>query len=207
MKKLAIYCLSLAFASACGSSASQKEKETSTEDTPAASEVVQEEVIQPNVSSDAETTAKIQNSMLLGEIEKKDFLSPPFDSWFNTNYDSYEPALEDLEKIKAHISKMDQIVIFMGTWCSDSKREVPHFFRILEESGFDLEKVKMIAVDRNKTAPDASQDEYQVSMVPTIIFYKGGEEVGRFVEYPRETLEKDIAKIVSGEPYKHSYEN
>ena len=30
-------------------------------------------------------------------------------------------------------------------------------------------------------------------------------EVNRFVEYAQETLAEDILKIVSGQPYKHSY--
>jgi hypothetical protein len=42
--------------------------------------------------------------------------------------------------------------------------------------------------------------------VPTFIFYKDGKEIGRYVEYARVSLEKDILKIVSGLPYKHSYD-
>ena len=37
-------------------------------------------------------------------------------------------------------------------------------------------------------------------------FYKDGKEIGRYVEYARVSLEKDILKIVSGLPYKHSYD-
>lgn len=207
MKKLFIYSLGLVLATACGSSASQKEKEVSAEQAPAATETVQEEVNKEIPAPEEKTTTKIHNSMLLGEIEKKDFLSPPFDSWFKANYDSYQPAPEALETIKGNISEVDEIVIYMGTWCPDSKREVPKFFRILDLANYNLDKVKMVAVDRSKTAPDNSQEKYDIFRVPTFIFFKNGEEIGRFVENPRETLEKDVAKIVSGEEYKHSYEN
>lgn len=207
MKKLFVFSLSFALASACGSSASQKEKEASAEEAPVATETVQEEVQQENAETEVNTPAKVQNSMLLGEIEKKDFLSPPFASWFNANYDSYEPAPEAMETIEGNISEVDEIVVYMGTWCPDSKREVPKFFRILDMANYDLDQVKMVAVDRSKNAPDNSQEEYGVFRVPTFIFYKDGEEIGRFVENPRETLEKDVAKIVSGVEYKHSYEN
>ena len=37
-------------------------------------------------------------------------------------------------------------------------------------------------------------------------FYKKGEELGRYVEYPRETMEKDILKILERKSYKHSYD-
>ncbi|NEW80631.1 MAG: thioredoxin, partial [Gelidibacter sp.] len=40
----------------------------------------------------------------------------------------------------------------------------------------------------------------------TFIIYKDDKEIGRFVEYPRESVEADLLKIVSGLPYKHSYE-
>ena len=42
--------------------------------------------------------------------------------------------------------------------------------------------------------------------VPTIIFLKNGYEINRFVEFPVNSLESDISKIIKGEPYKHSYE-
>jgi hypothetical protein len=41
--------------------------------------------------------------------------------------------------------------------------------------------------------------------VPTFIFMKDGQELGRIVEYPLESLEKDMAKILSGVDYKHAY--
>jgi len=36
--------------------------------------------------------------------------------------------------------------------------------------------------------------------------YKKGKEIGRFVEYPRKSVEADLLKIVSGQGYKHVYE-
>ena len=94
----------------------------------------------------------------------------------------------------------------MGTWCGDSKREVPRFYKILDETNFDQDDFELITVNRRKKTPDNLQEGYNIIRVPTFIFYKDGEEVGRYVEYPRETLEKDILKIVTGEPYKHSYD-
>ena len=42
--------------------------------------------------------------------------------------------------------------------------------------------------------------------VPTFIFYKDGEELGRIVEYPIQDLESDMLKILSGQPYRHAYD-
>ena len=49
------------------------------------------------------------------------------------------------------------------------------------------------------------EEKMNLNRVPTIIFYKNGKEVNRFVEFAQESLEEDIAKIVSGKDYKNSY--
>ena len=93
----------------------------------------------------------------------------------------------------------------MGTWCSDSKRETPKLYKLLEESGYNMANLEVISVDRKKVTPNNLQEGYDIIKVPTIIFSKNGKEVNRFVEYAQETLAEDILKIVSGQPYKHSY--
>jgi thiol-disulfide isomerase/thioredoxin len=92
----------------------------------------------------------------------------------------------------------------MGSWCEDSRREIPKFYKILDETKFDVNYLQLIAVDRSKKYDNYEKD-LTIFRVPTIIFYKNGKEIGRFVEYPRETIEKDFLKIISGQPYKHSY--
>jgi len=39
-------------------------------------------------------------------------------------------------------------------------------------------------------------DDVDIHFVPTIIFYMNDEEVGRIVEMPYESLEKDMLEIV-----------
>ena len=36
----------------------------------------------------------------------------------------------------------------------------------------------------------------RIELVPTIIFYKDGSEIGRIVETPVESMEKDLLKII-----------
>ncbi len=183
---MSLYILLLAILSACGNS-----NDTST---PAVSEPVSEAV---------ETTSEEQ-SMIVGEFVKEDLQQGDFAAWFNSGYEDYEPSAEAMETIKNNISEFE-IVGFMGTWCPDSRREVPHFFKILDEAGYDLSKLKMVGVTRNKTTPENLEEGYDMQRVPTFIFMKNGKEVNRYVEYPRESIEADIAQIVSDEDYKHSY--
>ena len=84
----------------------------------------------------------------------------------------------------------------MGTWCSDSRREVPRFFKILDKLNYDQKNVTLICVDRKKAAQTGNVDKLKIELVPTLIFYKDNAEIGRIVESPKETLEKDLMKIV-----------
>jgi len=41
--------------------------------------------------------------------------------------------------------------------------------------------------------------------IPTFIFKKDGKEINRIVEFPIESIEKDIFKILSSSDYKNAY--
>ena len=165
----------------------------------------QTETAKPSNEEVAQEAPEEQNDMLIGEIELKELQQPPFAAWFDPMYKSYKPNEQALQTIQENINNYD-IKLFMGTWCADSQREVPKFYKLLELSDYDLDRLEVQAVREDKTLPDQTEEEYDIEYVPTIIFLKDGEEVGRFVEYPQEELEQDIAKIVSGKEYRHSYE-
>jgi len=97
--------------------------------------------------------------------------------------------------------KLDEIkiVCIQGTWCSDSRREVPRFFKILYELNYDLENLTMICVDRKKQADNIDVDQFVIEKVPTFIFYKDDSELGRIIETPKNTLEIDLLEILLGE--------
>jgi len=144
---------------------------------------------------------------LVGIADKNSFLNDAeFNEWFTFNYEDYSTNTIVIEKLKLVINKNISIKAFMGTWCGDSQEQTPVFYKVLDEAGFDYSKLEMISVNRSKKTPDNLQEGLEIERVPTFIFYKEGKEIGRFVEYPRETIEEDFLKIVSGIEYKHSYE-
>ena len=154
-----------------------------------------------------EATAVISaDGYLVGIANKESFLQKPFNEWFNLNYEDYKLKKKVVEKLKPLLKEVT-IKAFMGTWCGDSQEQTPVFYKILDAADFNYNSLEFIAVDINKSTPNNLQEGYNIIRVPTFIFYKEGKEIGRFVEYPRETVEKDFLKIVSGEPYKHSYED
>ena len=46
---------------------------------------------------------------------------------------------------------------------------------------------------------------FEAAICTALIVYENGEEINRIVEFPIETLEKDLLAIVRGEDYKHAY--
>jgi thiol-disulfide isomerase/thioredoxin len=133
--------------------------------------------------------------MLLGLCDRTAFADTSFSWWFNSEFDNYSVDSVTLKGVSDKLKDV-KITIVMGTWCSDSRREVPRFLKILDYIGYDQKNLRLICVDRLKTSPTGDVDKLEIKLVPTFIFYKDADEVGRIVETPKETLEKDFVKIV-----------
>lgn len=172
------------------SCAGQNKKEGKQTDAPEASVVVAEQ--------------EKEEKMLLGLQDRAALEQAPFGGWYEANYEEYSPEAEVVEKLKP-LSGDLEIRMFMGTWCEDSQREVPAFFKLLDALDFPKDKVTLITMDREKTTPGNLEDGLEVSNVPTIMFIRDGKELNRIVEYPIESLEKDMLSILRGEDYKHAY--
>ncbi len=147
-------------------------------------------------SSSVFTHEKTDENMLIGLCTREAFNDSAFSWWWNSEYEMYEVDEETLSSLK---DKMDEVyvTIILGTWCSDSRREVPRFFKIVDWLSYPKEKITIIAVDRDKKAGAINTYEYGVSLVPTFIFMRDGTEIGRITETPQESLEKDLTKIAA----------
>ena len=142
--------------------------------------------------------------ILVGKIDKNGLTQPTYHTWFQKNYDDYELDENSIDKLAKKLSDY-HIKLFMGTWCGDSRREVPRFLKILEHAKFPMEKLQMVAVDvrkdHYKKSPTGEEWGLQILRVPSIIFYKNGREVNRIIETPNKTLEEDILHIIEGNSY------
>jgi len=154
----------------------------------------------------AKKEAKPLKTMLVGPEDRQALAMEPFGKWYIANYENYNVKSEIIPELKKALEGV-QITTFMGTWCGDSKRETPRFFKILDTAQFEEGRSGLITVDRTKKNPIEFTEGNNIIRVPTFIFKKNGKEIGRIVERPVESLEEDMLKILTGEPYKHSYEN
>jgi hypothetical protein len=135
--------------------------------------------------------------MLLGYCNRQSFQDTSFSWWFNSLYDMYEVDSTTAVSFKDKLDNV-KITIVMGTWCSDSHKVVPKFLRILDYVKFPQDSTLIIAVGRNLKARGNETEGMDIKSVPTIIFYKNGNEIGRITESPKETLEKDTDNILKG---------
>ena len=109
---------------------------------------------------------------LLGKIDKNGLQQDAFITWFDVNYREYQMDTTTMAPLKKELDKFE-IRAFMGTWCGDSRREVPRFYKILEELGYPAEKMKMVAVDyikpNYKKSPGGEEKGLQIIKVPTFL--------------------------------------
>ena len=142
--------------------------------------------------------------ILLGKINKANLQVSPLTPWFNQDYQIIPIEAKWIESVKPYLKGL-RVKIFMGTWCEDSQREIPHFFKLLESLEFDPNHIEMYAMSEEKSTPENFEKGWEIFNIPTIIFLKNGIEINRFVEFPKISLESDIIKIIKREDYSHSY--
>ncbi len=146
---------------------------------------------------------------LLGKIDKSGLEGENYTTWFTKNHKDYQPNQTLINEIASEL-KTYSIKLFMGTWCGDSKQEVPKLYKVLEACNFPMDQLTVIAVSRKpklyKQSPQHEEAGLNIHRVPTLIFYKDEIEVNRIVEHPVKTFEEDIQNIITVNDYKSNYQ-
>jgi thiol-disulfide isomerase/thioredoxin len=126
----------------------------------------------------------------------RDILETPPYAPFRAGYDSARIAPEFIPMIRS-VKEGVSVTIFFGGWCGDSKREVPRFLKLADESGFPASAITLYALDRTKKSDDGLTEKLGIERIPTFIFLKEGREIGRITESPLTTLEGDVLTILA----------
>ena len=143
--------------------------------------------------------------ILVGEGNFRALMLAPYQKWFEENQSVYTPEREVVEALKPLLKEVD-MEVYMGTWCPDSREQVPVFYKILKSAGYDTDRVKIFFLPRDYGSHPLVKGK-NIIRVPTFVFYKNGKPLGRIIEYPMESMEKDMLKILSGAGYRHELEN
>ncbi|AEW00621.1 hypothetical protein Niako_4361 [Niastella koreensis GR20-10] len=164
----------------------------------------------PAQTINLEATDKKGNLILLGKCTRERLVRAPFDVWYTKNFEAYTVDSTTANQIKP-LLKNKQFLLFMGTWCGDSRREVPRLYKILDYCRVKPSQVQLITLNNSDTAykqsPGHEERGLNIRRVPTLLIFENQREVGRVVESPVTSLEKDILAIVTGQPYEHRYKD
>jgi thiol-disulfide isomerase/thioredoxin len=121
-------------------------------------------------------------------------LKEEFD-WFANNYNTYSPDSAAIKALKGKVNSYTYYV-FGGVWCGDTKRVLPKFFKTMDLANVQSGKIELFLLDHQKHSLDKEEKKYKVLNIPTFIIYKDGKEMGRIVEEEKESIEKDLLKLI-----------
>ncbi len=123
---------------------------------------------------------------------------------------AYQPQESAIQLLRCYDEPVT-VLIFFGSWCGDSKRELPHFFTTLARANNKNISAKLFGLDRTKKDAAGFAEAFKIEKVPTFIFLRGARnfaannhalnqqtqgELGRIVETPTISLEQDWAIVL-----------
>jgi hypothetical protein len=87
--------------------------------------------------------------VLDGRVNKATLLAHKKTNWFKQNYDKYEVDSVVINKLKPKIEGI-HFIVFGGTWCNDTKRELPAFLSLLHQLNVGSNRYDIWMLDLKK---------------------------------------------------------
>lgn len=153
------------------------------------------------LSSPIVSVSQQKDPDLLGVVSAAALEKEPYNAWFAKGLAEYTPNATALSELKKYdLSKVRMTLVF-GSWCGDSKRELPRMIKLLRSLNFSEKNITLLGVEDSinfyKQSPGGETTELGVYRVPTLIFYEKNKEIGRLVEFPVVSLERDFREILA----------
>ena len=108
----------------------------------------------------------------------------------------YTPDPASVKALKG-VTTDTKIVVFFGTWCTYCKHWLPRFIKTLEVVKNPKITAEFAGMSEDQTEPRALISKYNVTQTPSFIVLQGGKEIGRIEERPEESMEGDLARILT----------
>ena len=118
---------------------------------------------------------------------------------WKTTHDAYEPDALAVQRIREDADRAHgtlSIEVVFGSWCSDSREQVPRFIKVMETLPPDAIPVRYVGVQKAKEERGEIVTRLKLTAIPTIVVSRAGEEIGRIVETPQSSIEEDLAAIL-----------
>lgn len=116
-------------------------------------------------------------------------------SWYKKNYDATKLKEDAIAPLRGKLNEM-QVVIFLGTWCSDSQILIPSFIKLLEMINYPFDRLLIYGVDRKKETKGIEHRLYHIERVPTIILMRDNVEIGRITESVEKNIQTSLLQIL-----------
>lgn len=144
----------------------------------------------------SQTTSTVSLSEHNGKVSKQDLENDTSKTaWFQTEFMAYKPEVTEAQK-KILTTRDFQVVIILGTWCSDSRTQVPRLYKVFYALGLNP-PITLITTDKNKKVIEPGFVHITAKYVPYFIIRdKNGKDIGEIIETPKKTLEADLAAIL-----------
>jgi len=109
-------------------------------------------------------------------------------------YDFYQADPGILNQIRDKIGDGVHIDVVLAFWCPDSQANLPPFLKIFDSLSDSRVEIDYYSVGRKSGRYYV--DSWKVEKVPTFIFYRNGQEIGRIVENPDSGMAEHILAIL-----------
>lgn len=144
----------------------------------------------------AQTAPQPDPSVLVGDITREQ-VEAAVPAWVQAQVES-KPDAAAAQGL-ASVEPGAEVVVFLGTWCGDSRREVSRLWRAIDDVGGTVPfQVRYVGVDTEKKEPAGPVTENGIQFVPTLIVRRGGQEVGRIIETSPNGVEADLLALLTG---------
>lgn len=138
------------------------------------------------------------NKVLKGFISRQELASDSAFNWFAQNTKGYTPYPATVNALRGAKDSV-YILAFGGTWCGDTKFILPKLYALTDAAGFPQDHITLLGVDHDKKTIQHLSEIFNVTLVPTFIVLKNGQEVGRVVEYGKAGMwDKELGDVISG---------
>lgn len=130
---------------------------------------------------------------LVGIVTREQVLAT-FPAWQR----AFETSAPDPEAARQLTSVPEgaRVDVYFGTWCSDSRHELPRLWKAMDLAGTVPFEVRWIAVDRQKKSPEVV-DALDLKRVPTFVVIRHETETGRIVEHAPNGIETELRALLA----------
>jgi hypothetical protein len=135
---------------------------------------------------------------LVGQLSRSE-IEAAMPDWVGAQIEA-RPDVDQAITMAVAGSAESRVTVYLGTWCSDSRRELSRFWRAVDEAGGEVAfELAYVGVNRDMDQPAEHLEGLGLQYVPTFVVAVGGSETGRIVEESPNGIEYDLAALLRGE--------